>query len=96
MNPECNYPVVKAVGKEEIITAIYSPNKVVTLDAGKVTYLVNASGITKVFVDASETCGRVELYNTLGEKVGEQEYKSGALILEVPESGYAKLVPTIA
>ena len=91
LEPECCYPVVTAVGADEAITAIYSPNRVVDFDGSKTLYVVNASGESRVIVNSSIASYKVELYNTFGEKLSEQELASGAAMLEIPLSGYAKL-----
>lgn len=90
LEPEGCYPVVRAIGNDEAISAIYTPDRVVELFGVKEEYIVNATGKTKLVVDSSKASGIVELYNTLGEKVSEQAIVEGANIIDIPLSGYAR------
>ena len=74
--------------------AVYSADTCATIkSADKPVYLLNATGAGVMLVDLPESPARVDLFDVFGKFVGSVAASAGLQRLNVPVSGYAKVVP---
>lgn len=91
---ESFYPLIEAESRDERIVAVYSDAAVVkNLKPDRETYLLNATGEPRLFVELTEDPASVEVYDTFGAVVETISAEKGLRSLAVPCSGYAKIVP---
>ncbi len=91
LEPECCFPIVKALSEEEAITAVYTPNRVIGINEKNTEIIVNATGEERMFIDLGDARYNIELFNTFGEMTTSMQGASGVTSLNVPLSGYIKL-----
>ena len=93
-HPENGYTWIEAESAAELVAAVYSADTCASIKAkGKPVYLVNATGAGALIVDLPEKPARVELFDVFGRPAGTSAAAAGLQRLEVPPSGYAKVVP---
>ena len=92
-NPEAGFPIVEAESNEERIIATYQEGMVVNGGKGdRDIYIINATGAEKVAVELTEKPKKVEYYDTYGNKVTGAKLVKGLQNVNIPVSGYAKLI----
>lgn len=92
-HPEAGYPILEAESKSERIITSYQAGVVV--EAGKAdrdTYIINATGVSKVAVELAAKPKKVEYYDTYGNLVAGAKLTKGLQSVNIPLSGYIKLV----
>ena len=92
-HPEAGFPILVAESKDERIVGAYQENFVV--EAGKAdrtTYIINATGVEKVAVELTGKPKKVEYYDTYGNPVAGAKLVKGLQNVNIPISGYAKLI----
>ena len=92
-NPEAGFPIVEAESNEERIIATYQEGMVVNGGKGdRDIYIINATGAEKVAVELAGKPKKVEYYDTYGNKVTGAKLVKGLQNVNIPVSGYAKLI----
>ena len=92
-NPEACFPVLEAESDKERIITLYQEGVVVRAGAAdRDTYIINASGVAKMAVELAEKPKKVEFYDTYGNLVAGKKLMKGLQGVEVPVSGYIKLI----
>ena len=92
-HPEAGFPILVAESKDERIVGAYQENFVVEAGKGdRTTYIINATGVEKVAVELVEKPKKVEYYDTYGNPVAGAKLMKGLQHVNIPISGYAKLI----
>ena len=92
-HPEAGFPILVAESKDERIIGTYQENFVVEAGKGdRTTYIINATGVEKVAVELVEKPKKVEYYDTYGNPVAGAKLVKGLQHVNIPISGYAKLI----
>lgn len=89
VHPELNYPVVRAEGDGEAITAIYLENSTVEcpgLAVGLTEIIVNATAVPEIVLKISQPC-RFRTFDALGRTSVAVELASGLNEVIIPPSG---------
>ena len=92
-NPEALYPVLEAESDKERIITLYQEE--VVAKAGKPdreVYIINATGSEMPVVELEKTPRRVEYYDTYGKRVAGKRLTAGVQRVDIPVSGYIKLI----
>ncbi|MBQ1224899.1 MAG: alpha-galactosidase [Alistipes sp.] len=92
-NPEALYPILEAESNKERIITLYQEEVVVK--AGKPdreVYIINATGCEKPVVELEKKPRRVEYYDTYGNRVAGKRLTAGVQRVDIPVSGYIKLI----
>lgn len=92
-HPELGYTWIEGESANERVIASYSSETCVRVSAAnKSVFLVNATGKSGMLAELPDKPTRVEFFNVFGEKVGEASGSAGFVKLDVPVSGFAKIV----
>ena len=92
-HPEACFPALEAESKEERIIAAYQENFVVKGGAAdRATYIINATGVEKVIVELDGKPKKAEYYDTYGNLVAGAKLVKGLQSVNIPVSGYVKLI----
>ena len=92
-HPESCFPVLEAESKAERIITLYQKDMVVKAGtADRDTYIINSTGVDKVVVELSGKPKKAEYYDTYGNLVAGKKLVEGLQNVNVPISGYIKLI----
>ena len=92
-HPEACFPILEAESKEERIITAYQESIVVNGGtADRDTYIINATGVDKVAVELQDKPKKAECYDTYGNLVAKVKLASGLQNVNIPTSGYIKLI----
>ena len=92
-NPEALYPILEAESNKERIITLYQEDVVVK--AGKPDrelYIINATGCEKPVVELEKKPRRMEYYDTYGNPCAGGKITAGVQRVDIPVSGYIKLI----
>jgi alpha-galactosidase len=90
-HPELSYPVVKAFGNDEVITAVYESGKVVGTYPGKRNLILNAKHTGDILLDMRDVSGKISVFDVFGEKISSRIDGNGFVDVNVPSSGYIQI-----
>ena len=89
-HPESGYTWIEGECDSERVTAVYSPETCVPLDAAaKPVFVVNATGAVGLLVDVSCPC-EAAVFDVVGRPVATLSLSAGLQRLPVPPSGFAR------
>lgn len=92
-HPEANYPILEAESKDERIITTYQEGMIVKAGAAdRDIFIINATGANKVAVELEAKPKKAEYYDTYGNLVAGAKLNKGLQSVELPVSGYIKLV----
>ena len=92
-HPEACFPILEAESKMERIISAYQEGVVVKAGAvDRDIYIINATGAEKVVVELEDKPQKVEYYNTYGNLVAGAKLAKGLQSVNIPVSGYVKLI----
>ena len=90
-HPENGYTWIEGESAAERVTAVYSPEVCVPVDAAaKPVFVVNATGGSWMLLEVSSTCV-VEKVDVIGKPCGTSELSAGLHRLAVPASGHVRV-----
>ena len=92
-NPEACFPILEAESSDERIITAYQENIVVNGGtADRDIYIINATGVEKVAVELAGKPKKAEYYDTYGNLVAGAKLAKGLQNVNIPISGYVKLI----
>ena len=92
-HPEACFPILEAESKMERIISAYQEGMVVKAGApDRETYIINATGAEKVVVELEKKPKKAEYYDTYGNLVAGAKLAKGLQSVNIPVSGYVKLI----
>ena len=92
-HPELGYPWIEGESAAERVIAVYADDVCAASGAAvKPVFLVNATGRPGVLAELAAKPSKVEYFDVFGVKSGEATVAAGLVRLDVPASGYAKIV----
>jgi hypothetical protein len=92
-HPESGFPVLEAESSEERIITAYQESVVVNGGkADRETYILNATGVERVFVELDAKPKKAEYYDTYGNLVAGAKLAKGLQSVNIPVSGYVRLI----
>jgi alpha-galactosidase len=92
-HPEACFPVLEAESKEERIITLYQEGMVVKAGSNdRDTYIINATGAERVAIELEGKPKKAEYYDTYGNLVAGVKLNKGLQNVNIPISGYVKLI----
>ena len=92
-HPESGFPILEAESSVERIITAYQESVVVNGGkADRETYILNATGVERVFVELDAKPKKAEYYDTYGNLVAGAKLAKGLQSVNIPVSGYVRLV----
>ena len=92
-HPEACFPILEAESKDESIITAYQEGVVVKADKADCdTYIINATGVERMIVELTGKPKKAEYYDTYGNRVGGAKLAKGLQSVDIPVSGYVKLI----
>lgn len=89
-HPELMYPAIEAESAAERIVAVYGDGQLVTVNAAKPTYIVNAAAKGSLVLE-NASAAQMTIYDTFGNVVRIQTLNVGLHRVACPPSGYIAL-----
>ncbi|MCQ2391685.1 MAG: alpha-galactosidase [Kiritimatiellae bacterium] len=86
--PAADYPLLEGACANERVLGVYQDNLVVPVLGDKTAYVLNGANGDSLVLDLAVRPARVEVYDTLGRRVGTPACTAGVQRLAVPVSGY--------
>jgi alpha-galactosidase len=92
-HPESGFPILEAESSEERIITAYQESVVVNGGkADREIYILNATGVERVFVELDAKPKKAEYYDTYGNLVAGAKLAKGLQSVNIPVSGYVRLI----